>query len=134
MKTVAVKFVSFDTYNSPKTYNYFIRPGDDPKVGDFIVTSIVQELSGKPKLNVARIESIGQSDKATKMYLFHISVPLLEQIKAENDAVLAKHQRKLEITQQLDKRLEDRNKFDLYRELAVRDPEAAAMLHEIERL
>jgi hypothetical protein len=76
MKSVSAAFAA---NGEGKRYEYFVRDGDEPVIGDYIVTSLGPSAShynaGSEKvLNVARVVAINDeaTDCATKFYLWLI--------------------------------------------------------------
>jgi len=93
MKSVIAVFpkgsTSFGDSKWSKGYEYFIRPGDEPKEGDLIVTSVANPDEGA-LLRVARVSHVNEeaSAAATKFYLQLITKAGLEVRMATNEELL----------------------------------------------
>lgn len=129
-----------------KDYAYFVRPGDEPAVGDFIVTSFSREqplndafhddafAKVEPqKLNIARIVGLtSHHNLATKFYLKHISVPDLVARMQENKTLVEAAERRNEARKELEAMLREQSEVELYRKLATSNPRAKKLLAILE--
>lgn len=94
MKSVVAIFPKgskFDpTSQWSRGYEYFVRPGDEPKEGDFLVTSVANPDEGA-LLRVARVSHVCDeaSVVATKFYLQLITKAGLEVRMAASEELLA---------------------------------------------
>lgn len=93
MKSVIAMFPKMSRFDPAagfsKGYEYFVRPGDEPKEGDLIVTSVANPDEGA-LLRVARVSHVCDeaSVVATKFYLQLITKAGLEVRMAANKELL----------------------------------------------
>lgn len=152
MRTVRARFSSA----SQTTYSFLVPEGDNPQVGDLLITSIsmlitsttvansrdVSRFQGRaayapgdeeviiaqPKIaTVVEIEAV-QNPKATKFYMQLVSA---EQIKArqnENRVIEAKLKIKRDVEAKLDDLLDSQDKAERYAKLAEVSPDAKRLL------
>lgn len=132
-------FVSAVFPPGPKTYDYFVPDGDEPVVGDYIVTSFNEsadlvEFRSEKFIHVAKVVDvhIGDRPQATKAYLMLVPrAYLTERQKMQRD-VAKKMRAKVDARTRLDKLLRESAAVDLYRRLAETNEEAAALLKILE--
>lgn len=125
LRSVSAKF---GNYNQP--YTYFVPEGDDPQVGDMILTSLQWNCSYPEVARVARIVDVHPtpSGKASKFYLQLFKKEEFD-IKAEQNRALAeKAQISFSARMKLEKMLADTDKMTEYRRLAETNPEAAELI------
>lgn len=130
--------VSAQFPSSSGTYTYFVPEGDEPKVGDLIVTSLQDEYDGPATagrgvpaaVKVATIVEVHgvARPKATKMYLMLLSVEELKRRRIENQARVEMIKKKAAAKEQLQRILEESSMLEVYSKLAETNPEAAELL------
>lgn len=147
MRVVNVKFP-----NNVQTYSYYVPEGDEPKVGDIVLTSVSLPQSGLSRAvplkyvieederwlvagetKTATVVEVLEdqhpgSTKATKIYLQLVSCDQLRARVAQNAAQVAEHKRRADAAKALDRLVERRSRVSLYEELAKTDPEARRLL------
>lgn len=119
-----------------QAYTYFVREGDDPKVGDVIVTSLSDEFKDsfgscrEAEVKTAIITGLHSIEmpKATKFYLQLISIKDLQKRRKENYLMVELQKRKAAARSKLQKMLEEQNYIEMYAKLAETNPEAAKLI------
>ncbi len=133
-------------FPSGHAYSYFVPMGDNPKVGDVILTSISLPEFNKSMLlsdhdvthvmsngKLARVTQIlSDCPKATKMYLQLISADEIRNRYETNVKYMEVAKKKKAIRQKLDELLKSEDALDRYRRLAQSNTEAAELLRELE--
>lgn len=129
LRTISVVFNS-----SPgRTYDYFVPEGDNPKIGDTVITSVnngmtAHGLATEVKSACVKAVHSATSDKATKFYLMILPNEELEKKAEANRAFAAKlAERKRAITK-LEELAKVQDRMAIYEELAKNNPEAQALL------
>lgn len=119
-------------------YHYFVPPGDMPKPGDVILTSIavdMNEIGDMPNVTTVRCAIVSgvveSSPKANKFYLMHISKQeILERREAQRQR-LEQAKELQAIQKRLDEMLATQNKMAQYEQLATVNPEAALLVKKL---
>lgn len=145
-EVVEKRFQSRSTTVRPAEFDYYVVDGDDPKVGDLIVTSVnwgatdledevtrteIEECFNNAKF--ARVVKVHKTPtpKAKKFYLKLISrSELLESHKA-NRALLLRMTEAEEARAQLEEMLAQQDNTARYQQLAKSNPEAAKLLKKL---
>lgn len=120
-------------------YHYLVPEGDQPAVGDMIITSVRglstagrcdDEITPLAAISMARITGVSDvmSPKATKQYLHLVSEATLKQRLKENTSIAEKVRKRNAARAALDRLLEERGRVALYEQMAASDPEAAKLL------
>ena len=126
MRSVIVKFGNYTT-----PYSYLVPEGDNPEIGDLVLTSIQFSCSYPDNAKVARVvevQNVSVTSKATKFYLSLFKKEEFQK-KAEQNAALVERERiRRDARARLDKMLADTDKMVEYRRLAEVNPEAAELL------
>ena len=134
-----------------KDYAYFVPEGDDPKVGDVILTSTSWDTFMTPSAvahasahyqsmaldaKLARIIDVLETGhpKATRFYMKLVSVEQLAATHARNVDLAKKAKVRADAYAKLDKMMESFNRVEMYRHLAASNPEAAKLLEQLEEL
>jgi hypothetical protein len=122
-----------------KRYSYFVPPGDVPKEGDLIVTSVAwedgcsREVNGERLLHGGGIATVAEvhylpQPGATKQYLFLVSREMLEKRRLENRERAELEKKKKAAQEKLDAMLKAMDRTLMYERLAAANPEAAELL------
>lgn len=129
-------------------YSYFVPAGDEPKVGDLIVTSTswgdpaeedvplrgraIGQLADGARL--ARVVEVFDKApaKATKFYLWLIPAAVLQHRQQENRDLAEREKLREKAREELDRLLAEEGKIELYRRLATTNPKAAELLAVID--
>lgn len=143
-RTVGARFFE----HNHTIYSYLVPRGDEPKVGDLIVTSIrrpvlptddfsawTTKLVGVPQaMRVAVIVCLDEtpSPKATKFYLKRIAMQELEEAERSNERLKEQVRKRAEAMKELDRMLRDQSAVELYRKMAAINPRAAELLAVVE--
>lgn len=142
MTTNTLKIVRAKFGEGGNNYDYFVPAGDEPKVGDLIVTSVSWDgdwqyrgsTMGKlaDGCRVARIVEVNvPAGHATKFYLQLISVAGLTAAQASNRELLERAKAREAAKKALDALLEESGRIALYKQLAEINPEAKALLETL---
>lgn len=113
-----------------KRYEYFVRDGDAPEVGDVVVTSLSVRTGAV--IATARVVEVNEaaSPSATKFYLYLLPMAELKaRHKADADAVVKRKERAAAINR-LRELAEAKTLIDSLRNST--DPEIAALIKSIE--
>lgn len=134
MKVVTVKFES----RASSSYSYLVPTGDNPKVGDVVVTSLSAEQNWQAgysmSFKMARVMEVHEDDsKATKFYVHLLPVQDIRARLVEDAKALADVRRKRAIKNQLNNMLQERMDFERFKVLES-DPEAALLIEELKEL
>lgn len=123
----------------PQMYTYLVPEGDEPKVGDIIITS----LSGDSTFNegyerdikTATIVNVLSEDdgKATKFYIQLLSRDMLAERVKKNKEYKAKVEERRQIKAQLDEMLKKQSDMERYARLKD-DPAAAELIAKLNEL
>ena len=132
--------------NNNTRYSYFVPDGEEPKVGDLILTSvqiktrghneylyITDDEEGAPDGKLARIvetHTIAQP-KATKHYLMLIPFGLIHERRKQNETWIKKRKAAAELRTAIDKRVSQLDKMRIYERAAESDPETRALLEQL---
>lgn len=116
------------------TKRYIIRPGDEPVVGDQIITSFSDGATSSAM--VATVISFDKEQKTSsrailKPYLLLVPAKTLTALQKESDAIVASMKEQKEILQELESLLEKEDKFVRYRRLAETNPRARELLAQL---
>lgn len=143
MKNILIVNARFAT--SDKDYHYFVPGDDDPKIGDYIITSTSWNVDTNfesykdtyknfnEKFCVARVTGVlNDSDKATKFYVALISLDFLKRRNKDNQALMDKVNVRKEAKRKLDQMLKEQSMVEVYRRLAETNEEAARLLKILE--
>lgn len=118
-------------------YHYLVLEGDEPAVGDLIITSITIESGEYPVTGkIARVTEVHDvcSVKATKFYMVLLSRSQIAERQELNKKRRAAAIERARITQQLELKLSEQSARERFERLAASDPEAAALLAKLEEL
>lgn len=135
MKAVKARFDS-----SSREYDYFAQPGDNPEIGDFIITSFdsddpdVPGYAGVHALRSATIVGIaveGAKHKATKPYLLLVPRNLLVQRRAQQRAVIRHEEDRRAARAALLKMMNEQREDAVFEAMAKDNPEAAKLLETL---
>lgn len=128
MRSVVAEFYTGDT----RKYEYFVREGDEPKVGDFIVTSIAPGSQGERPINAARIIEVRSSAtaKATKFYLYLLPCDVLAERRNSDVERVEKEKRRVAAIQRLRELAEAKALINSLRNET--DPEIQSLIKTIE--
>jgi hypothetical protein len=136
--------------NRSSRYSYLVPVGDEPKVGDMIVTSVAwgnpdeQEdvnwsspSTARDFADNCRVATIvevsdGADRRASKFYLHLIPRQSLLDRHEENKKALQRERDRQEARKKLDKLLENEGRLQLYRQLAAVNAEAAELLKVVQ--
>lgn len=143
LRTITAVFPTSST-----SYAYFVPDGDEPQVGDLILTSISLETinlndDGTPRstlkqvVNDARVARVTNVDlepspRANKFYLQLIPVQDLIDRRTRNAELVQKERIKKEARAALDKILREDTSIELYRKIAESNPRAKELLAILE--
>jgi hypothetical protein len=145
MKTVTAVF---NDYHNDRQYAYLVPEGDDPQVGDVIITS-VQWMDGSDDVpsqrvglakhivssaKIARVVAVDDvgSKKATKFYMACISTETIAERRLANHRQLERARRQETVRQKLEALLAEQSLKDRFATLAQTNAEAAALLKELD--
>lgn len=138
---VAARFASSNTL-----YHYFVPEGDNPKVGDYIITStswsvdtdidtFIREGGSafRDKFGVATVVDIlTESERGNKFYIALISRDFLRERNKANKELMARAEVRKEAKRRLDQMLKEQSMIEVYRRLAAENKEAAELLRVLE--
>lgn len=116
-----------------KRYEYFTREGDNPQVGDFLVTSLPSGRAHSDKmLNLARVVEVNDAAtiKATKFYLYLIPVAELKARHVADVEATVRQKERADAIKRLRELAEAKTLIDSLR--GSTDPEIAALIQKIE--
>lgn len=143
MKYVKVQFEkpspAYTSSYKGGVFTYFVPEGDEPEVGDYVLTSISSDTSfeaGYPlNFKMARVLNVLTEDdgKATKFYKVLISAKALKERVVKNKEYLAKIEERKIIKQQLDEMLQKQSDVERYQRLRS-DPVASALIDKLQEL
>lgn len=125
MKGVTCRFEGYG-----REYSFMLRPDLEVELGD----RLLAEAAGKVAVVVVTGLSPVAPKMATKWAFQKVDVAELERLKVwkmEQDQL---EERRWSITARLNRKLESRSSMERYREMAKDDPEAAALLAELQSL
>lgn len=145
MKAVFAQFLDARTGDlNPKRYEYFVRPGDDPQVGDLLITSpggggpTAYGNEGRKFLNVAKVTEVAEeaTSAATRFYLKLLPLADLAERQEENARLIKEAQERAEKERErkrtLAKLRELAESRELIRKLADSDdPEIRALIEKL---
>ena len=133
---------------APKLYDYFVPPGDAPRVGDIILTTVSFGISregppwntdasvGSHEASFATIVSVHShatdTSKATKFYLALIPLVAIGGRQKENEELAAKVAAAREARRQLDEMLAKEDQIARYARLAANNPAARELLDQLQ--
>lgn len=140
-KVVIANFYDGNGQKSGGDYAYFVPPGDFPKPGDLILTSVAIEptygadMAEIPSLRTARCAVVSTvietHPKAAKFYLLLLPHADLLAKRAEQQARLDEAKERRAIQKRLDELLEKQSKIAQYEQLAQTNPEAFTLLKKL---
>lgn len=140
MRTIGARFAG-----TRLIYRYLVPEGDDPKVGDILVTSVNWNITDEPDEDVefdsliatakmATVVSVDETidPKATKFYVALLSLEQLKRRMIENYRVAERVKAQQKIQAKLDAILAREDKRIRYARLAETNAEARALLAELD--
>lgn len=141
MKYVKVQFQKQANYlgSGGQVYTYLVPEGDEPKVGDRVITSMTTESSfeaGYPlDMKIGKVINVLSEDdgKATKFYVWLIPLDVLRERINKNKEYKARAEERRQIRAQLDEMLKKQSDMERYERLAS-NPEAAELITKLKEL
>jgi hypothetical protein len=143
MKTITAQFGS-----RTGQYDYLVPEGDEPKVGDLIVTSVdwgdpdydfaagdrtfVNRFADGCRVAVVRAVHEDRTRNASKFYLHRISLQGLKDSVETNRSAVQREKARAEAMRELDKLLAGEARMVLFRQLAETNPRAKELLAQID--
>lgn len=136
MKSVSVSFG-----RGSQRYSYLVLEGDEPCVGDLVLTSITWSQPGPyhdcaEQMKMARVLEVHEvaDDKATKFYLHLISREAVRAQMEKNKAILERARERRRIRAELTRMMTEASERDLFGRLAESSPAAAELLRKLDEL
>jgi hypothetical protein len=123
----------------PQAYSYLVPEGDEPKVGDLIVTSLGGdsqfELGYERETKVATVINVLEENdgKATKFYIHLISREQMKERAKKNAEYKERAEQRAAIKAALDEMLKKQSDMERYSRLAS-DPVAAELIAKLNEL
>lgn len=133
-------YVKFSTGSN--NYVYLVPEKDDPKVGDYVITSVAEEYSQfklnvdqyYSKVHIGRIQEVHDEQivNAKKFYLWLLPTEELYAARNANKLLLKKIEEKEKAREELDKMIKDQADRERYKFLVESNPRAAELVKILE--